>query len=213
MVKDLRGQRFGSVVVETHYGRVNGKTAWKCKCDCGNEVILTYDQLHYKKHPSCGCVKLKLVRPNRVYEKKHGMTNTRLYSLWRQMKHRCSTKDKNSNLYKWYAERGIKVCDEWQEFLPFYEWAMANGYDENAPRGQCTLDRIDVNGDYEPSNCRWITNTQQQWNKRDTVYLEYKGETKPLAEWCELLGVNRHSCYNRMHQQGITDARTILFGR
>lgn len=97
----------------------------------------------------------------------HHMTNTRLFNVWQNVKRRCYTKTNPS--YKYYGACGIKVCKEWREnFISFYTWAMANGYDENAPKGVCTLDRIDINGDYEPNNCRWVSMKVQKKHSNPT---------------------------------------------
>lgn len=211
-VKDLRGQRFGKVTVIAFDHSDKIKTWWRCKCDCGNEITLSVSQLKLNRNPNCGCVLPNSNRPPRLNVKTHHMTGTRLYSIWKNMRQRCSPNPQNPN-YEKYSGRGIKVCDEWQKFEPFYEWALANGYDENAPRGTCTIDRIDNDGNYEPSNCRWVDNKSQQRNRRKTVKVSYKGETKALTEWCEQFGLNVKTCYNRMHLYGWTNPQDILFGK
>lgn len=211
-VKDLRGKRFGNVVVESQHHSEGSKSFWNCRCDCGNEVILTTTQLRVNHCPSCGCVPRFANRPNRLNVKTHHKTGTRLYSIWKSMRQRCSANPNNPN-YERYSGRGIKVCDEWQKFEPFQDWALANGYDENAPFMKCTLDRINNDGDYEPSNCRWADNATQQRNRRKTVKLSYKGETKALTEWCERFGLNIKTCYNRLHTYGWTNPQDILFGK
>lgn len=95
---------------------------------------------------------------------KHGGRNTRLYHVWQSMKQRCE--NKNCESYMWYGAKGVKICDDWKTFAPFREWAMKSGYDEFAEKGECTLDRINVYGDYEPSNCRWATIAEQNRNMR-----------------------------------------------
>lgn len=116
--------------------------------------------------------------------KRHGMSNTRLYSIWNSMKGRCfNPADRN---YKWYGARGITVCEEWKtDFLAFYSWAMENGYQPNAPRGVCTLDRRDPDGDYCPENCRWITIQEQERNKRNNHRLVIDGKEKTAKEWAD----------------------------
>lgn len=128
---------------------------------------------------------------------KHGMYKTRLYSIWASMKERClNTKDYR---YKHYGARGIKVCDEWKnDFKTFYEWAILNGYDEAAPKGEYTLDRIDVNGNYEPSNCRWITLKEQQLNTTKSRLITYKGKTQTIKEWSCELGIKYSTLLTRI---------------
>lgn len=119
----------------------------------------------------------------------------KLYTVWTNMRKRCQ-KETNPT-YKYYGARGIKVCDEWNDYEAFREWAYANGYKEGNNRRDCTLDRIDVNGNYEPSNCRWITAKQQHLNTRKNVYIEYKGERHTLLEWAQKLGINYKTFGNR----------------
>lgn len=132
----------------------------------------------------------------------------RLANVWRNIINRCElpTMDK----YKWYGGRGIKVCDEWHTFSNFYEWAIENGYDEEAPRGEYTIDRIDVDGDYKPSNCRWLTQKEQCYNRRTNRRIEINGEIRTVQEWCEILGVNRNLINNRLNQYHWDEKRALL---
>lgn len=121
-------------------------------------------------------------------ENKKNEFKTRLYYVWCGMRCRCNYKKSKS--YKNYGKRGIKVCKEWDNYQNFKEWALSNGYDENAKRGQCTLDRIDVNGNYEPKNCRFVNNKFQCNNKRNNILITYKNETHTLKEWSEITNIN-----------------------
>lgn len=112
----------------------------------------------------------------------HGMHGTRINRIWAKMKERCN--NPNSNRYHLYGGRGITVCDEWQDFLPFYKWAKENGYDDHL-----TIDRIDNNGNYEPSNCRWVTPREQALNRSTNVIIEYEGKKQTATEWAEELGM------------------------
>lgn len=124
---------------------------------------------------------------------RHRKSNTRLYNIYSHMKSRCY--DSNNDHYKWYAARGITICDEWlNDFMSFYEWAMNNGYKENL-----TLDRIDNDKGYSPDNCRWTTMKVQVRNRSNTRNITYKGETKTLTEWCDQLELNYKTIYARLY--------------
>lgn len=185
-IKDLTGRKFGRLTALHQTGeRKNNKAVWMCKCDCGNEYKVIGTQLTSGNTKSCGCI-----------VKKHGMFGTRIYNVWHTMKERCYVKSQTS--YPNYGGRGIKVCDEWQEFIPFMEWAYANGYDENAPRGQCTLDRIDPNGNYEPNNCRWVNSSVQANNKNTNVFIEYNGKLDTLTNHARNAGIKPTLAEDRM---------------
>lgn len=162
--RDLTGMQFGFLTV-LNLDKVTGegnrkRYYYKCRCKCGKEKLVRYDALLRGDTKSCGC----WVSENPTYYK-HGFSRTRLYRVFRDMKTRCY--NKNSPDYKSYGAKGVKICDEWlNNYLSFKKWAEENGYDENAPKGQCTIDRINVEGIYEPSNCRWITISEQNRNKR-----------------------------------------------
>lgn len=124
---------------------------------------------------------------------KHGKRKTKLYNVWNTMRDRCY--NKNNKRYKDWGGRGIAVCDEWRnDFMNFYNWAYENGYNENL-----TIDRIDNNKGYEPSNCRWVTRKQQARNRRSNINFTYNGETHCIVEWCELLGLKPKTVYQRIH--------------
>lgn len=127
----------------------------------------------------------------------------RIYNSWDKMMRRCT--DNNDERYKYYGARGITVCNEWNKFRPFYEWALSHGYDD-----KLTLDRIDVNGNYEPSNCRWITMKEQNNNKRNNVNVEYNGEIKTLKQWAEKYGTNYNLLHDRYRKYGWEFERALL---
>lgn len=134
---------------------------------------------------------------------KHGKTKTRLYRIWFNMRCRCHKKDFVD--YPRYGGRGIAVCDEWlNSFPPFYEWAMANGYREDL-----TLDRIDNDGNYEPSNCRWVDTKVQNNNTRRNHYITYNGETLTLAQWSERCGINKNTLQARICKYGWSVERAL----
>lgn len=124
----------------------------------------------------------------------HNKSTARIYDIWRAMKQRCYYK--KNVCYKDYGGRGITVCEEWlHNFQAFYDWAMANGYEENL-----TIDRKDVNGNYEPSNCRWATNAEQATNKRNSRYIKYRGELKTLSEWSKVTGIDQKTISYRIEK-------------
>lgn len=128
----------------------------------------------------------------------------RIYSIWHNMKSRCYYN--KSDKYKYYGGRGITVCDEWRDsFKAFYAWAMANGY-----RDDLTIDRIDVDGNYEPSNCRWIDMLAQNNNTSKNHYITHNGETKTAAEWARQYGINR-SLFTTRIRRGWSFEKAIIF--
>lgn len=193
--KDLNGQKFGRLtVLERKENSKNGIPRWLCRCDCGNLTVVLSTQLRNGRTKSCGCYMKEVVSKQRI---KHGLSETRLYKVWRTMKERCLCETYRD--YKHYGGRGIKVCDEWlDDFMNFYNWAMDNGYDENAKRGEYTIDRIDVNGNYEPSNCRIVSMKEQANNVRRNHLIEYKGKTQTLSQWSDEVGISSHTLLNRL---------------
>lgn len=180
---DYTGMRFGRWTVlgpaPNHITKGGYSVSmWDCICDCGTRKAVRGNDLRIGKSVSCGC---SLV--DNPVSRKHGEAGTRLYMVYHSIKARCY--NKNSDDYKHYGGRGICICDEWQDYEKFLEWAISNGYHQGL-----TIERNNVNGDYCPDNCRWITQKEQTRNKRTTVYLTAFGETKTLISWAEEKGVN-----------------------
>lgn len=181
-LKDLTGQRFGKLTALYRIHNYHKKRVhWLCICDCGNLAEVASCNLQSQTTNSCGC----------LYQE-HGKSHDRLYKLYYNIKDRCY--NKNSTSYKDYGARDIKVCQEWlDDFMNFYNWAINNGYREGL-----TIDRIDNDKGHSPDNCRCATNKEQIRNRRNTKYVTYKGETKPLAEWCEILNLNYDTVQSRL---------------
>lgn len=157
------------------------------KCECGNQLTVMDSLLRkgVRRFCSCSCA---------LRNRKHGESRSRLYRIWLNMCHRCRS---NRPEYTEYFGRGIRVCEEWQDYKKFREWALANGYAENL-----SIDRINVNGNYSPSNCRWTDCKTQSANRRCSRNITYKGETKNIAEWARITGINRGIIHHRIFELG-----------
>lgn len=185
----------------------NNHRAFICECDCGDIKLI--EPAHWEQGivKSCGCKTSELHSQNSII---HGHSGDRLYRVWNSMKQRCYNKN-NSN-YENYGGRGIRICKEWlDDFANFYNWAMANGYDYNAEFGECTIDRIDVNGNYEPSNCRWVDAVTQANNKRPRKdwkprkeKVEFRGKKYRFNELCKMFGTSDPAVRYRMNKLGMT---------
>lgn len=164
------------------------RTYLNCKCDCGNTVRVLPYQFNKGKVKSCGCLK------HLSYNHIDGRTINPLYELWFNMIDRCE--NPNHPKYYRYGKRGVKVCDEWHDFNNFVSWSDSIG---GRPDGY-SIERINNNGNYEPSNCKWASSKEQSENKSTTIYLEYNGETKSLPEWCRITGLSWDVIYNRLQK-------------
>lgn len=177
--KDLSGQRFGRLVAIKPVRKDNwGNYVWECRCDCGNVIEIPSGNLHKRNTKSCGCLSKEssaITGKKTIWEAikrniKHGDSGGKLYVIWKNMRRRCL--NKNIREFKWYGGKGIKVCPQWLHDYPaFKAWALANGYEEGL-----SIDRIDSNGNYEASNCRWITRSEntikgnrERWQKANQL--------------------------------------------
>ena len=152
-----------------------------CKCDCGNEVVCRITNLRSGITKSCGCYKKYVASHRRDC---HHLKNTRIYRIWSGMKRRCY--NKHNEHFDRYGGRGIVVCEEWKtDFMNFYDWAMVSGYKDGL-----SIDRIDNNGNYEPSNCRWATQKQQVLNSTGIIKCSVGGTDASLTDIAEILGVS-----------------------
>ena len=189
---DLTGERFGRLVVIERVGTDrNKKPLWKCRCDCGNTTIVTPQPLKEGRIKSCGCLHQERMNAGNI---KHGKRYSRLYKIWVGISQR--TNNEKNPSYKHYGGRGICVCDEWlNDFQAFYDWSVTNGYNDNL-----TLDRIDNDGNYEPSNCRWATQKEQMNNTRVNRLITLDGETHTVKEWSEITGIPSNVIHARIHK-------------
>lgn len=170
------------------------KTYYRCICECGTEKTVRASVLGVTTF-SCGCLNKELSAARVVkMNTKHGKSRTPIYTIWNHMVERCYKE--YSSRYKNYGARGIKVCEEWLEASKFINWAYSNGYKEGL-----SLERVDVNGNYEPSNCKFIELKYQARNKVNTVWLEYNGSKITIPELSELSGISQ-SCIYKRHLRG-----------
>lgn len=208
---DLSGKQIGRLLVvrrvEDHVAR-SGKhrVQYLCECGCGKLITVIGDNLRRGNTLSCGCLQKDTARRA---NKTHGETNSRLYGVWCGIKRRCNTP--SDRAYRWYGARGITMCDEWHtSYQVFRDWAYHSGYDPDAPRGQCTIDRIDPNGNYEPSNCRWVSQLEQANNLRSNHRLVYNGETHTMAEWGRIMNIPATKICERVTVLGWPIERALL---
>lgn len=207
-IKDLTGQVFGRLTVikrADDYVSPKGQkqTQWLCECSCleHNRIIVRSNHLRSGRTTSCGCFsKESTIKRNTT----HGDTKTRLYNIWSGMKKRCY--NENDPKYNNYGGRGITICNEWKDdFRKFKDWAVENGYADGL-----TIDRINNDGNYEPSNCRWSNFVEQNNNRRSNKNITFNGETHNLKQWCEKLSIPYNPIQLRLSRGWIVeDAFTI----
>jgi len=176
------GNKIGKITIVKFLGTIKKNKGdyhnfWLGRCECGREIFLRKNEIEKQKRKTCKLCS----KPTKT----HGLTNTRLFNIWQSMKSRCY--NPNNQDYKNYGGRGINMCSQWKDsFLNFYNWAMKNNYNENL-----SIDRIDVNGDYNPNNCKWSTNMEQSYNKRNTIYIEHNGIKYTLHDLEKITGYSK----------------------
>ena len=198
---DLTGQKFGRLEVQGFAGSVNKKLTWNCICVCGNTKIVLGCSLRNGHTQSCGC--LAKEGNHTTHGHKRNKIPSKEYRACIQMKNRCF--NINYPGYKNYGGRGIIVCPKWIESFESFYRDMGD-----CPNGM-SLDRKDNDGNYEPENCRWATQRQQQNNKRNNDKISYKGETKTQAQWARSLGMNASTLRKRLHGLGWSEERALTY--
>lgn len=198
-IVDISGKRFGRLVAIEYAGKITSETSpttislWKCKCDCGNQITVRYPALISSNTRSCGCLLDESRKINNVNKRRSvshdfvfegNLDNHPLRLIWKSMLMRCN--NPNVMSYKHYGGRGIKVCDRWSGELGFENFVNDMG---ERPDGT-TLDRIDYNGNYEPSNCHWATSDEQANNRTDNIYIIVGGRKITAKQFCKALGLN-----------------------
>jgi len=193
------GQKFNMMTIIEEKEAHKKQRQFLCKCDCGHIGIHKLILLTSGQTKSCGCL-----RKRRFLEinTSHSKSRTKLNFVWQSMKQRCA--NPNCHAYKYYGGRGISVCEQWSNSLvPFYEWSINNGYKEGL-----SLDRIDVDGDYCPENCRWVDMKTQSRNKTDNRFIEFKGERMCIQDWANKLGIHLSTLDKRLRKWTLEKALT-----
>ena len=192
---DLTGDKFGylTAIRMANERTRNGRIQWECVCECGNHVIVPAHKLRCGEVKSCGCHKYDC-----NHRSKKAKNNPRLYNVYCSMKKRCNTP--TSDHYSDYGGRGITICDEWKNFDAFCDWALENGYNEDADKFECTIDRIDNSKGYSPENCRWVSMLEQSNNKRNNRLLTYNGKTQTVSEWSREYGFKNNVITQRLER-------------
>lgn len=197
-VESLVGQKFGRLtVIKIDHMDYRHESHWLCECDCQDRTIISVSRSHLLSGNtvSCGCYRSDNMRRRSTT---HGMSSTRLYNIWEHMRNRCD--DENNERYDRYGGRGIAVCDEWEDFENFRDWALDNGYSD-----ELTIDRRDNDGGYTSENCRWVDSFTQANNTSRNRYISYGGETHSVAEWARILGVKYRIMLYRINHGDMSD--------
>ena len=190
-VIDLRGQRFGKLIVKGFHSLDDcNRATWDCQCDCGNTCIVVSVLLRNGHVTSCGCRKVESIIARNTT---HGLSRHPIYNIWSHMKTRCY--NEKCPDFKNYGGRGITVCDEWRnDFKAFYDWSISHGWKKDL-----YIDRIDNDGNYDPSNCRWTTMTVQANNTRRIHAITYNGKTQSMMDWCRELDLDYYTVRSRIY--------------
>lgn len=191
---DLTGEKYGKLTVLKREGKDRQKCLlWKCKCDCGNEIIVRGSSLRNSHTQSCGCHKTERLKKTHYI---HGKARTKIYKCWKSMIDRCY--NENNSSYHNYGGRGIGVCKEWLDgktgLINFWDWSINNGFDKHL-----SIDRIDNNKGYAPDNCRWTTMKVQSMNKRNNHNITFQRQTKCMTAWGEDTGLTANCLSARLN--------------
>jgi hypothetical protein len=180
--EEMIGKVFGRLTVlrELEERNKRGRVMYFCGCSCGGEKIISGGDLRNRRMPSCGCYTKELCVE---HFRTHGLSKHPLFAVRNGIKSRCN--NKNNSEYHNYGARGITLCEEWNDFRVFYDWAINAGY-----KAGLILDRIDNDGNYCPENCRWVDAKKSAINRRTTIYITYNGESRTMAEWSDITGMS-----------------------
>lgn len=200
-LKSEIGNTFGYLFVESFYGKTNNGTAiYNCKCQCGNYKKVNVNSLRMGNTRSCGCLKIKI---NSEKMTTHGLSKSSEYKTWVGMKERCY--NENNSRYSDWGGRGIKICDKWVDSFENFLSYMGQ-----RPTRLHSIERIDVNGDYEPSNCKWATVEEQNNNKRNKLKFYFNGKSLTIKELASINGLNPRILYQRLKTYKMPIEKAIL---
>lgn len=200
-IVNLVGNKYGRLTVISFAGIKHKQAAWNCLCECGRLTVVCSQNLKRGNTRSCGCLRNELTR-ERNSNQNTGFVGTRLYVIWQGMIQRCDNPHKRD--YRLYGGRGIKVCSEWYDFQNFRAWALAHNYND-----ALTIERVNVNSGYNPSNCVWIPMKMQQRNQRRTKRITINGETHILSDWLSIFHIKK-SAYQRRKELGWSEEDALL---
>lgn len=201
-IKNEIGNLYGRLIVTEYKGlNKSNQAMWVCQCSCGEKVTVIGKLLRNGSTKSCGCLKHDVIIKKNY---KHGCTHTGLYSSWRAMKERCNSI--NGKNYENYGGRGIFVTQEWNKsFENFKNWALQSGYSEGL-----TIERLDVNEGYCPSNCTWIPLSEQGINKRSTKWVTVNEITKTMSDWARFIGISVGTLFSN-ERNGVEIEKYIMW--
>lgn len=197
-IEILPGEKFSRLTIISEAEKRSGMRYFHCRCDCGKEGIFRFTALRVGKVKSCGCLR---DQQNATASLSHGLSKTSLYTSWHCMKQRCL--NEKCKAYNHYGGRGITIYEPWLQFESFKIWALANGYKEGL-----TIERIEVNGNYEPNNCKWITQTEQCRNRRNNVIIEFNGLKLCVTDWAIKIGISNSAMQKRLAKWPLEKALT-----
>jgi len=195
---DHSGKKFGRLTAVSIAGKSDRAILWLCKCDCGKDHITRSAQLVRGSVKSCGCLKKELLS---IKKKTHGLSSTRTFNIWANIRQRCE--NPNNMAFRYYGSRGISVCDAWQTLEGF----IADMGE--CPGDQMTIERVDVNGNYEKNNCVWASMMDQARNKRRTIRVPLNGRLVCLTEYCDVTGKNYAMMRSRIKEYGWSIDRAV----
>lgn len=191
---NLTGRRFGRLIVIGPHQSHKRKTYWPCQCDCGGAITVVASNLKSGNTTSCGCYRREFTAARNAT---HGLLaggKPPEFAIWNLMRRRCE--DPSDGAYPAYGGRGITICPRWQSFQDFYSDMGPR------PTADHQIDRIDNSGPYSPDNCRWATRVENCSNRRDNVYVEWRGESLTVYEWARRVGIKPHTLFQRLNKLG-----------